>query len=201
MDYSPPGFFVHGISQAGLLEWVAISFSRGFSLPGIEPAALTLQADSLPLSHLGKSVCTLSLLHVYFYLPCSTETYFLLGQFPHSSPVTAHTYISALGESPSWDTSSHLTSWPMVLPQGSLKVPNSLGSLPQNPQATVFILSLIFQDPLVYIFCILDIWLQNVIASSCVGPQHDNMLGNSLSTGTVRCFLWPSPVQEHKSQA
>ena len=33
MDYSPPGFFVHGISQAGLLEWVAISFSRGFSLP------------------------------------------------------------------------------------------------------------------------------------------------------------------------
>ena len=32
MDYSPPGFSVHGISQArNLLEWVAISFSRGFS--------------------------------------------------------------------------------------------------------------------------------------------------------------------------
>ena len=28
MDYSPPGFSVHGISQARILEWVAISFSR-----------------------------------------------------------------------------------------------------------------------------------------------------------------------------
>ena len=83
--------------------WSGLPFpSPGdFPYPGIEPAALTLQADCLPLSHLGKSVCTLSLLHVYFYLSCSTETYFLLGQFPHSLPITAHTYISALGESPS----------------------------------------------------------------------------------------------------
>ena len=28
MDYSLPGFFVHGILQARTLEWVAISFSR-----------------------------------------------------------------------------------------------------------------------------------------------------------------------------
>ena len=28
MDGSPPGSFVHGISQARILEWVAISFSR-----------------------------------------------------------------------------------------------------------------------------------------------------------------------------
>ena len=33
MDCSPPGFFVHGISQARILEWVAISFSRGSSQP------------------------------------------------------------------------------------------------------------------------------------------------------------------------
>ena len=33
MDYSPPGSFVHGILQARILEWVAISFSRGFSQP------------------------------------------------------------------------------------------------------------------------------------------------------------------------
>ena len=33
MDYSPPGSFVHGISQARLLEWVTISFSRGSSHP------------------------------------------------------------------------------------------------------------------------------------------------------------------------
>ena len=31
MDYSQPGSFVHGISQARILEWVAISSSRGFS--------------------------------------------------------------------------------------------------------------------------------------------------------------------------
>ena len=33
MDYSLPGFSVHGISQARILEWVAISFSRGSSQP------------------------------------------------------------------------------------------------------------------------------------------------------------------------
>ena len=32
MDCSPPGSYVHGNSQAGMLEWVAISFSRGSCL-------------------------------------------------------------------------------------------------------------------------------------------------------------------------
>ena len=32
-DYSPPGSSVHGISQARILEWVAMSFSRGSSQP------------------------------------------------------------------------------------------------------------------------------------------------------------------------
>ena len=31
MDYSLPGSSVHGISQARILEWVAISFSKGSS--------------------------------------------------------------------------------------------------------------------------------------------------------------------------
>ena len=31
--YSLPGFFIHGIFQARILEWVAISFSRGSSWP------------------------------------------------------------------------------------------------------------------------------------------------------------------------
>ena len=31
MDCSPPGSSVHGIFQARILEWVAISFSRGSS--------------------------------------------------------------------------------------------------------------------------------------------------------------------------
>ena len=33
MDCSPPGSSVHGILQARILEWVAISFSRGSSWP------------------------------------------------------------------------------------------------------------------------------------------------------------------------
>ena len=33
MDCSPPGFSVHGILQARILEWLAISFSRGSSQP------------------------------------------------------------------------------------------------------------------------------------------------------------------------
>ena len=41
MDYSLPGSSVHGISQAKVLEWVAISFSRGSCYPGIEPWSLT----------------------------------------------------------------------------------------------------------------------------------------------------------------
>ena len=37
MNYSPPGFSVHGIFQARILEWVVISFSRESSDLGIEP--------------------------------------------------------------------------------------------------------------------------------------------------------------------
>ena len=33
MDCSPPGVSVHEISQVRMLEWVAISFSRGYSRP------------------------------------------------------------------------------------------------------------------------------------------------------------------------
>ena len=33
VDCSPPGSSVHGILQARILEWVAISFSRGSSQP------------------------------------------------------------------------------------------------------------------------------------------------------------------------
>ena len=35
-----PWIVVHGILQAGILEWVAITLCRDFSHPGIEPASL-----------------------------------------------------------------------------------------------------------------------------------------------------------------
>ena len=40
MDYSPPGSSVHGILQARILEWVAMSSSRDLPDLGIEPASL-----------------------------------------------------------------------------------------------------------------------------------------------------------------
>ena len=42
MDYSPPGFSVHGISQARILEWVVISYSSNLPNPGIKPACPAL---------------------------------------------------------------------------------------------------------------------------------------------------------------
>ena len=54
LDCKPPGSSVHGILQARILEWVAISFSRGSSCPGIEPQSPALQADSVPTGPLGK---------------------------------------------------------------------------------------------------------------------------------------------------
>ena len=54
MDCSPPGSSVHGILQARILEWVAISFSRGSSpTQGANLHLLYWQVDSLSLSHQG----------------------------------------------------------------------------------------------------------------------------------------------------
>ena len=50
MDCSLPGSSVHGIFQARVLEWVAISFSRGSS----SPRSPALQADTLTSEPPGK---------------------------------------------------------------------------------------------------------------------------------------------------
>ena len=44
MDWSHQGASVHGIVQAGIVEWVAISFTRGCYWPGIEPMSCTSPA-------------------------------------------------------------------------------------------------------------------------------------------------------------
>ena len=55
----PPGSSVHGIFQARILEWVAISFSRGSPDPGFEPSSLALKADSSPV-HTGLKFVSLA---------------------------------------------------------------------------------------------------------------------------------------------
>ena len=59
MDCSLPGFSVHGISQAIILEQVAISSSRGSSQPRDQTQSPSLQAYSLPYEPPGKPLLTL----------------------------------------------------------------------------------------------------------------------------------------------
>ena len=78
MDCSPPGFSAHGISQASILEWVAIPFSRNLPDPGIKPRFPALKADSLSLSHQGSPcvfiyicvcVCVCIIIYdIYYYI-------------------------------------------------------------------------------------------------------------------------------------
>ena len=54
LDHRLQGSSVHGILQARILEWVAISFSRvSSSNPAVEPSSPALQAGSLSLYHGG----------------------------------------------------------------------------------------------------------------------------------------------------
>ena len=50
----PMDYIVHGTLQGGILEWVALLFSRGSSNPGIKPRSLAKQVDSLPAEPQGK---------------------------------------------------------------------------------------------------------------------------------------------------
>ena len=54
VDCSLPGSTVHGILQARILEWVAISFPGDLPNPGIKPGSPTLQADALLSEPPGK---------------------------------------------------------------------------------------------------------------------------------------------------
>ena len=54
MDCSPPCFFVYGLLQARIPQWVAISFFRDLSNPGIESRSPVWQVDSLLSKPPGK---------------------------------------------------------------------------------------------------------------------------------------------------
>ena len=89
MDRSLPGSFVHGISQARILEWIVISFLQGiFLTQGLNSHLLHWQADSLPLSHQEiPSVCLLCLvaqlcLTLYNPMDCSLPGSSVHGDSP-----------------------------------------------------------------------------------------------------------------------
>ena len=51
MDCNLPGSTLHGILQARVLEWVAISFSRGSSWPRVWTRISCIDRQTPPLSH------------------------------------------------------------------------------------------------------------------------------------------------------
>ena len=66
VDCSPPSSSVHGILQARILEWVAVSFSRGSSQP----------RDRTQVSNIAGrrfNLCTTREAPVYSYAKCQTE--------------------------------------------------------------------------------------------------------------------------------
>ena len=63
--YSPPGSSVHGIFQAGILEWVAFSSPEDLPKPGIEPGAPAFSGGFFTTSTTWE---THNLVLVYYYL-------------------------------------------------------------------------------------------------------------------------------------
>ena len=102
MDCSPPGSSVHGLFQATILEWVAISFSRGSSPPkGRTHVSCVWQADSLSLSHLGSPTKDIFTSKTFSQIQKRPETF-----FPHTFPPLA---------SPPFLPSHALPSYPRLL--------------------------------------------------------------------------------------
>ena len=70
LDYSPSGSSVHRIVRTRTLKWIAISYSRGSSDPGIKtapPVSPGLQAGSLPTELLGKPLYRQADILINFY--------------------------------------------------------------------------------------------------------------------------------------
>ena len=57
IDCSLPGSSVHEISQARILEWVAISFSRGFSYPRDQTHVSYIKGRYFTAESPGKPIC------------------------------------------------------------------------------------------------------------------------------------------------
>ena len=66
MDCNPPGFSVHGILQARILEWVAISSSMGSSQPRIKPTSPV--APALADGYFTTSISNCYRITQYFYI-------------------------------------------------------------------------------------------------------------------------------------
>ena len=75
---------VHGIFQARVLEWVAISFSRASSQPRDRTGSPILQADTLPSEPPRKPITKCKSVSVrYYFTPIRLLLLLLLSRFSH----------------------------------------------------------------------------------------------------------------------
>ena len=99
MDYSPPGFSVHGFSQARILEWVAISFSRGSSQPQDQTHISCIGRYSLLLSHQGRPNHSIQLWNVKLlkkkkkFISSPPSPIYIKGQFHSYLQLQSATFI------------------------------------------------------------------------------------------------------------
>ena len=124
VDCSPPSSSVWGISHARILEWVAVSFSKGSSCPRDQTQLSCLAGDSLSLSHQGSPLSTYYVYGV-LYVIC-----------PHRSPLgmyTTHVWMWELDYKESWALKNWCF-WTVVL-EKTLESPLDCKEIqPVNPE-------------------------------------------------------------------
>ena len=96
MDCSLPGFSVHGILQARILEWFAISFSRDLPHPGIKPGSPALQADALQSEPLEKPKQMVYIPTIEYYLAIRWASH--VAQSVEHLPTMWETWVQFLGQ-------------------------------------------------------------------------------------------------------
>ena len=97
MDCSPPSFSVPRLHQATILEWVAISFSRGSFQPRNQicvSCLLPWQASSLPLSPLGKLIGRLRIHSPAHSTPLSRPLKFTFSYAKYMCPITTSKHLN-----------------------------------------------------------------------------------------------------------
>ena len=83
IDGSLPGSAVHGIFQARILEWAAISFSRGSSQPRDRTQFSCIADRCLPSEPLGKLVKNLKLLMNLIIFKGYLNRFLFVGELNH----------------------------------------------------------------------------------------------------------------------
>ena len=135
VDYSLPGSSVHGILQARILEWLAISSPGDLPNPGIEPRSPAFRADCLPSKPPGthplksvdpkkkKNLIKISHLVMYdFVNPWTVAHQLPLSMEFSRQEWTAISWVQILAQPPSLPVGTHII-WEPQFPHLKTGVP------------------------------------------------------------------------------